>query len=43
MKSNTQKPLVFFILFLLLPPVASLTISNSRDTMDLSAISGKII
>jgi hypothetical protein len=42
-KSNTQKPLVFLILFLSLPPVVSLTISNSRDTIDLSATSGKVV
>jgi hypothetical protein len=42
-KSNTQEPLVFFILFLSLPPVISLIISNSRDTIDLSATSNKIV
>jgi hypothetical protein len=42
-KSNTQEPLVLLILFLLLPPVASLIISNSRDTIDLSATSNKIV
>jgi hypothetical protein len=43
MKSNTQKPLAPFILFLLLPPIASLTISNSRDAIDLSATSNKVV
>jgi hypothetical protein len=43
MKSNTQEPLVPLILFLSLPPIASLIISNSGDTMDLSATSNKII
>jgi hypothetical protein len=43
MKSNTQKPLVFLTLFLLLPPVISFIISNSGDVMDLSATSNKII
>jgi hypothetical protein len=42
-KSNTQEPPAFLILFLSLPPVASLTISNSRDTMDLSATSNKVV
>jgi hypothetical protein len=42
-KSNTQKLLVPFILFLSLPPITLLTISNSRDTIDLSATSGKVI
>jgi hypothetical protein len=43
MKSNTQEPLALLILFLSLPPVALLIISNSRDTMDLSATSNKVI
>jgi hypothetical protein len=43
MKSNTQKLLVSFILLLLLPPVTLLTISNSGDTIDLSATSNKIV
>jgi hypothetical protein len=43
MKSNTQKPLVPLILFLSLPPVASLIISNSGDTIDLSATSSKVV
>jgi hypothetical protein len=42
-KSNTQELLAPLILFLSLPPVTSLTISNSRDTMDLSATSNKIV
>jgi hypothetical protein len=43
MKSNTQKPLAPFILFLLLPPVASLIISNGRDTINLNATSSKVV
>jgi hypothetical protein len=35
-KSNTQKLLALLILFLSLPPITLLTISNSRDTIDLS-------
>jgi hypothetical protein len=42
-KSNTQKPLVPLILFLSLLPVVSLIISNSRDTINLSATSNKIV
>jgi hypothetical protein len=43
MKSNTQKPLAFLILFLSLPPVSLLIISNGRDAIDLSATSNKIV
>ena len=43
MKSNTQEPLAPLILLLSLPPVTSLIISNSRDTIDLSATSNKIV
>jgi hypothetical protein len=43
MKSNTQEPLAPLILFLSLPFVASLIISNSRDIIDLSATSNKIV
>jgi hypothetical protein len=43
MKSNTQKPLVPLILLLSLYPIALLTISNSRDTIDLSVTSGKVV
>jgi hypothetical protein len=43
MKSNTQEPPVPLILFLLLPPVISLIISNSGDAIDLSATSNKIV
>jgi hypothetical protein len=42
-KSNTQKPLAPLILFLSLPPVALLIISNGGDIIDLSATSGKIV
>jgi hypothetical protein len=42
-KSNIQKPLAFLTLLLLLPPVALLIISNSKDAMDLSATSNKIV
>jgi hypothetical protein len=42
-KSNTQEPLVLLILLLSLPPVISLIISNGGDTIDLSAISNKVI
>jgi hypothetical protein len=43
MKSNIQEPLVPLILLSLLPPVALLTTSNNRDTIDLSATSNKVI
>jgi hypothetical protein len=43
MKSNTQEPPVLLILFLSLPPVVLLIISNSGDTIDLSATSNKIV
>jgi hypothetical protein len=43
MKSNTQEPLAPLILLLLLPPVTSLIISNSRDAIDLNTTSNKIV
>jgi hypothetical protein len=43
MKSNTQEPLAPLTLFSSLPPVASLIISNSKDAIDLSATSNKIV
>jgi hypothetical protein len=43
MKSNTQEPLAPPILLLLLPPVTSLIISNSRDAIDLNTTSNKIV
>jgi hypothetical protein len=43
MKSNTQEPLAPLIPLLSLPPVTSLIISNSRDAIDFSAISNKIV
>jgi hypothetical protein len=43
MKSNTQELLAPFTPFLSLPLVTLLIISNSGDTMDLSATSNKII
>jgi hypothetical protein len=43
MKSNTQEPPAPLILFLSLPPVALLIISNGGDAMDLSATSNKVV
>jgi hypothetical protein len=43
MKSNTQELLALLIPLSSLPPITSLTTSNSRDTINLSATSNKVI